>query len=409
MRVALATFGCKLNQYETQQMIQQLIKSGFEIDSIDKQCDFYIINSCAVTSKASKESRMLAKKLSKIGKVIYTGCDSYLEEGLKSQFILVGNSYKTRIVEVIKNNISDISEETKNYPLNEILTQYLGKSRAFIKIQEGCNNHCTYCIIPKLRGKERDKDPNLIIEEINNLKERFSEIVLTGTNIGSYKDFKKLLKRIDSLTGDFRIRISSIEPMYVDKELIDIIASGRFAKHLHIPLQSGSDKILRLMGRDYKTKQYQEIVEYCHKKDIFVGTDIIVGFFNETEEEFEKTYKFIEELPLSFGHVFSYSKRPSTAAANIKGYLPKGPTVRERNRLLRELFAKKRRESMLSKVKSECEVIVESTKIRRKNKLFFKAISSWYFPVLVEKYKKGVAKGIIESADDSFAYLRWQG
>ncbi|WP_022671004.1 tRNA (N(6)-L-threonylcarbamoyladenosine(37)-C(2))-methylthiotransferase MtaB [Hippea alviniae] len=406
MRVALATFGCKLNQYETQQMIQQLTEKGFEIGSIDEPCDFYIINSCAVTSKASKESRMLAKRLSKIGKVIYTGCDSYLEERLKSQFILVGNSYKTRIVEVIESGISDISEDTKNYPLNETLNQYFEKSRAFIKIQEGCNNHCTYCIIPKLRGKERDKDQNLIIKEINNLKEKFPEIVLTGTNIGSYKNFKGLLKRIDSIAGDFRIRISSIEPMYVDKELIDIIASGRFAKHLHIPLQSGSDKILKLMGRDYKTEDYKKIVEYCHKKDIFVGTDVIVGFFNETEEEFDKTYKFIEELPLSFGHVFSYSKRPFTAAANIKGYLPKGPTVKERNRILRELFAKKRRESMLSKVRSECEIVIESTKVKRKNRQFFKAISSWYFPVLVEKYKKGVVKGIIESADDSFAYLK---
>ncbi len=408
MKVAIATFGCKLNQYETQLMIEQLKDSGYEIVDIKENADLYIINTCAVTAKASKEARMLAKKLSKRGKVIYTGCDSYLEQELSNSVTLLGNSYKNNIIKAIAENKCDISEQTKFYPLNSSIHHFFDRSRAFLKIQEGCNNHCTYCIIPFLRGKEREKPKELVIQELKNLIDiGFSEIVLTGTNIGSYTDIKGLLKDISLIRGNFRVRISSIEPMYVDKELIDIVADLNIAKHLHIPLQSGSDKLLKLMGRNYSTKQYRNIVEYCHKKGIFVGTDVIVGFFNEDEEAFKETYRLVEELPFSFGHVFSFSIRPHTAAQNIEGKLPRGPVVRERNRLLRELFESKKKKAIMSLIGKEVEVIVESTYIKTKRGLFRRALSSEYVKIAVKDYKKGLAKCRLVEFDGKYGYGEW--
>ncbi|AEA33151.1 tRNA (N(6)-L-threonylcarbamoyladenosine(37)-C(2))-methylthiotransferase MtaB [Hippea maritima] len=410
MKIAIKTLGCKLNQYETQLMIEDLTKEGHEIVDFEDMANFYIINSCAVTAKASKESRLLAKSAAKRGRVVYTGCDSYLEEKLKDRFILAGNSYKHKIIKLIKNPINDISDETKTYPLERILSQYRGKSRAFVKIQEGCNNHCTYCIISFLRGRERDKEKDKVLSEIESLaKAGFSEIVLTGTNIGSYRDLKGLLRDIDALEGDFRVRISSIEPMYVDKEFIDIVASGRFANHLHIPLQSGSNKILKLMGRNYKREHYEKIVNYCHKKGVFVGCDIIVGFFGETDELFEETYWFVKRLPLSYAHVFSYSKRPNTPAYNLKLDLPKGPVVRQRNRKLRELFEQKKKNSIKQMIGKEVEFIIETTQVNTQKGRFYKAITSQYFPVLVDRYDTGLKIGILKEFDGRFGYVEWAG
>lgn len=410
MRVAIATFGCKLNQYETQLMIEQLQRNGYEVVGVDEEADFYIINSCAVTSKASKEARMLAKRLKRKGMVIYTGCDSYLEKKLEGDVILAGNSFKNSIVEVLKKQNANISEASKFYPLNSTITSFSEKSRAFVKIQEGCNNHCTYCIIPFLRGRERDKDESMVIEEIKRLSKSYPEIVITGTNIGSYKNLKGLIEKISKIDGEFRVRISSIEPMYVDFELIDMIKdSTKISKHLHIPLQSGSEKLLKLMGRRYKKDRFRQIVEYCHKKGIFVGTDVIVGFYGEGEAEFKETYSFIEELPLSFGHVFSYSKRPFTPAERINLTLPKGPVVRERNRILRELFSKKTLESIKSLKGKEVEVVVEPTIVKTEKGEFFKAVSSEYVKVLVKSFKKGLVKCRLVDASNGFGYGQWHG
>ncbi len=410
MRVAIATFGCKLNQYETQLMIEQLQRNGYEVVGVDEEADFYIINSCAVTSKASKEARMLAKRLKRKGMVIYTGCDSYLEKKLEGDVILAGNSFKNSIVEVLKKQNANISEASKFYPLNSTITSFSEKSRAFVKIQEGCNNHCTYCIIPFLRGRERDKDESMVIEEIKRLSKSYPEIVITGTNIGSYKNLKGLIEKISKIDGEFRVRISSIEPMYVDFELIDMIKdSTKISKHLHIPLQSGSEKLLKLMGRRYKKDRFRQIVEYCHKKGIFVGTDVIVGFYGEGEAEFKETYSFIEELPFSFGHVFSYSKRPFTPAERINLTLPKGPAVRERNRILRELFSKKTLESIKSLKGKEVEVVVEPTIVKTEKGEFFKAVSSEYVKVLVKSFKKGLVKCRLVDASNGFGYGQWHG
>ncbi len=403
MRVSVVTFGCKLNQYETQLMCQQL-EDEYELVNPGREADFYIVNSCAVTAKAAKESRLTARRLHRKhpdARIIYTGCDSYLEDDLDA--VLVGNSYKARIKEVLKHLRSDTGEHTKTYPLEAILQNYAGKARAFVKIQEGCDNHCTYCIIPYLRGSERDKPVELVLEEIQNLK-NFGEVVLTGTNIGSYRNLKELLKRIDALNLPLRVRISSIEPMYVDDEFIEIIAGGGFAKHLHIPLQSGSNAVLRLMGRNYKREDFERIALKCHKHGIFLGTDVIVGFYGETDSRFKETCSFIESIPISFGHVFSYSKRPHTPAARLNMPLERGPVVRERNAILKEIFKRKFRESVGSMVGRGTTLVVEPTLVKRGNRELHKSVASQYFPVLVERYREGLVSATIKYFDGEYAY-----
>ena len=405
--VAIATFGCKLNQYESQLMMESL-SSDYEIRAFNQYCDIYIINSCAVTSKAAKESRNAAKaalKRNPDAMVFYTGCDVYIEERLPDNVYLIGNSYKNNIKAAIENRINDISEDTKNYPLYTKINKFRGKNRAFVKIQEGCNNHCTYCIIPRLRGHGRDKSKHLILEEIKGLiNSGFEEIVLCGTDIGSYKHLKGLLREIDKSNLSARIRISSIEPMYVDRELIDIITSGNFARHLHMPLQSGSDKILRLMARNYKCRDYERIVDYASKKGIFVGTDIIVGFYGEDRSAFEETYNFVESLPLAYGHIFSYSKRDYTPAVNLKIGLERGPIVAGRNRLLKELFKDKLKHRMKNFIGHTTDIVVEDTQVKINNKTFYKAIASEYFPVLVkDKVKRSVFE--IKKFDGEYAYI----
>ncbi len=402
-KAAIATFGCKLNQYETQLMIEQL-KEEYEFGKFNDVCDLYIINSCAVTAKAAKESRQTLKKAKKtnpLATIIYTGCDSYLENNLPAT--IVGNSYKNNIKKALQLNYNDTKDNTKTYPIDNTLSNYMEKSRAFIKIQEGCNNRCTYCIIPQLRGRERDKSQNFIIKEIL-LLQNFPEIVLTGTNIGSYKNLKKLLKNIEKLNLSTRIRISSIEPMYIDSEFIDIIAYGNFANHLHIPLQSGSDKILKLMGRNYSKNQFERIVNECNKKGIFVGTDVIVGFFQENEERFKETYNFINSLPLTYGHVFSYSKRPLTPAENIQEQLEKGPIIKQRNAILTKLFQKKLQESVKNMVGRKTSIVIEPTRINKSGKLFYRSIASEYFNVLVKEYKGGLVETTIQYFDGEYAY-----
>lgn len=405
--VAFATFGCKLNQYESQLMTESL-SNNYEIREFNQDCDIYIINSCAVTSKAAKESRNSAKislKRNPGAVVFYTGCDVYLEKNLPDNVYLIGNSYKNNIKTAIENRLNDISENTKTYPLYTKINEFRGKNRAFVKVQEGCDNHCTYCIIPRLRGHQRDKNKYLILEEIKGLSDNgFEEIVLCGTNIGSYSHFKDLLREIEKSNLSARIRISSIEPMYVDKEFIDIIASGNFARHLHMPLQSGSDKILKLMARDYKCEDYEKTLDYADKKGIFVGTDIIVGFYGEDEAAFEETYNFVRSLPLVYAHIFSYSKREHTSAVNLKSRLERGPVVSARNRLLRELFKNKLKNRMKHFIGHTTDIVTEDTQIKIGGTTFYKALSSEYFPVLVKnKMKRCVVN--IKKFDGEYAYI----
>ncbi|MGC8501591.1 MiaB/RimO family radical SAM methylthiotransferase [Desulfurella sp.] len=404
--IAFYTFGCKTNQYETQLMIESIVNQYKVVDKSTK-ADIYVINSCAVTKSASDQSRHVLRKLQRQNPnshIVYTGCDSYLisenDYFDTSNVHIVGNKYKYDILSAIKCSI-DTSLSTKTYNIDKIVS-FWNKSRPFVKIQEGCNNFCSYCVVAHLRGIQRCKDSSLVIKEIENFASQgFGEIVLTGTNIGSYENLKELLKKIDSLKYNFRIRLSSIEPMYVDEELIDIIAQGKFAKHLHIPLQFASDRILKLARRNYTTYDFERIVNYASKKGIFVGTDIIVGF-EETDEDFLATYKFIENNDIVFAHIFTYSHRPFTK--EVSNYVNNN-TLKERSNKLKELINIKFRQKMQQFVNKNTQIVVQQKRTFVQNNEYNFAIASQYFKVLTKIEKKGLIEGKITNFDGVYAYF----
>ncbi len=399
--IAFYTLGCKTNQYETQIMKESILDSKV-VDN--GQADIYVINTCAVTKSASDQSRKILRKLQRQNPdahIIYTGCDSYLikeSDILDSKVHIVGNSYKNNILSALEIEC-DVGIHTKTYDLDRCVS-FWQKSRPFVKIQEGCNNFCSFCVVAHLRGKERSKDELLVINEIKNLVSKgFGEIVLVGTNIGSYKDLKKLLIKIDSLNYDFRIRLSSIEPMYVDRELIDIISEGRSAKHLHIPLQSGSDKVLKLARRNYTAADFSKIVDYASKKGIFIGTDIIVGF-EETHEDFLDTYNFVKNNDITYAHIFTYSPRPFTKEVSN---IAQSNILKERSDSLKELVSNKFKQKIKQFVGKKTQILIQHTKVN--NGKFNLALASQYFKVLTKLEKKGLIEGEIVDFDGVYAYF----
>ncbi|MGC9167333.1 MAG: MiaB/RimO family radical SAM methylthiotransferase [Desulfurella sp.] len=404
--IAFYTFGCKTNQYETQLMIESIVNQYKVVDKSTK-ADIYVINSCAVTKSASDQSRHTLRKLQRQNPnshIIYTGCDSYLIN--KDDYFdannlhIVGNKYKYDILSAIQRSV-DTSLPTKTYNIDKVVS-FWQKSRPFVKIQEGCSNFCSYCVVARLRGIQRCKDSSLVIKEIENFASQgFGEIVLTGTNIGSYENLKELLRKIDSLKYNFRIRLSSIEPMYVDKELIDIIASGKFAKHLHIPLQSASDRILKLAHRNYTAYDFEKIVDYASKKGIFIGTDIIVGF-EETDEDFLATYKFIENNDIVFAHIFTYSHRPFTK--EVSCYIDNS-ILKERSNKLKELINVKFKQKMQQFINKSTQIIVQQKRTFVQNDEYNLALASQYFKVLTKIEEKGLIEGKITNFDGVYAYF----
>lgn len=404
--IAFYTFGCKTNQYETQIMVESLL-DRYKVVDANSQADIYVINTCAVTKSASDQSRHILRKLQRQNPnshIIYTGCDSYLiDENDYNESVnvhVVGNKYKYTLLDAL-NCSKDTSVPTKNYSIDKNISSW-NKSRAFVKIQEGCENFCTYCVVAHLRGLQRFKEAALVLEEVENLaKQGFNEIVLTGTNIGSYKNLKELLMQIVQLNYDFRVRLSSVEPMYVDRQLIDIIAQGKFAKHLHIPLQSASNKILKLARRNYTACDFEKIVDYASKKGIFVGTDIIVGF-EETHEDFLTTYKFIENNDIAFAHIFTYSHRPFTKETSIT---TDPSALKERSNKLKELVNKKFKQKMQDFIGKNTQIVVQSKRINTDSKEFNLALASQYFKVLTKLEKPGLIDGKITKFDGVYAYF----
>lgn len=400
-KIAFYTLGCKVNQYETA-LLKDSVATKCQIVSDKEIADIYVINSCAVTQHSSDQARHFLRKVQKLNPkshIIYTGCDSYLIENIASEHVhIVGNVYKKDILSALK-CCRDTSAQTKTYDINVELRS-IDKSRAFIKIQEGCRNFCAFCVVAHLRGKERQKEPEIVLREISHFVIKgYKEIVLTGTNIGSYNNLKDLLKQIDTMKGDFRVRISSIEPMYVDKELLDIIAQGRFARHLHIPLQSASDRVLKIANRGYTIKDFENIVNYASKKGIFIGTDIIVGFM-ESDVDYEATYSFLEQNDITFAHIFTYSQRPFT----FKSIFIDTETLRIRMMRLKSLMHEKFIEKMQTIVGKYTEIVVESTLVERNGVIYNKATASEYFRVLTNNPAKKVW-GKVQAFDGEYAYF----
>jgi len=347
-KVALATLGCKVNQYETELIREQLEKSGFKPVSFGEKAGIYIINTCSVTEKAAQKSIELIKKArNRSSLVVVTGCYAEAEKGkLKDMFpwidLVVGNKEKSNIGNIINGNGKN-HQEKQTY-----IGSFNAHNRAFVKVEDGCNQFCTYCIIPYVRGREiRSRSLSEVTREMKNLaKQGFKEIVLTGINLGLYgTDLNPqvklvgLLRKAENLKEKIRIRLSSLEPHLLSMELIDFIAQSPWiCPHLHLPLQSGDAEILKRMGRRYTLEEYRKLLRKVREKipSIAITSDVMVGFPGEEESHFSNTYRFLQEMKFSRLHIFRFSPRKETRAYSIKPRVEEN-VKKERSKLLRDL------------------------------------------------------------------------
>lgn len=332
MKVSVFSFGCKVNQYESQLMRDIFSLNGYQV-SENGNFDLAVINSCCVTSKAEKHCRNLIKKLLMNGKEVWlTGCWIKKDERkIKELFSMVKLIDKEFLL------TSFFPKEVKT------ITRFSSHTRAFIKIEDGCENFCSYCIIPYVRGKVKSRNEEEIILEVKNLSENgYSEFVFTGVNLGVYgsdtdTDLVSLLQKIFSINKVKRVRLSSIELFNVSDELIDFLSENeKFCPHFHIPLQSGSDRILKLMKRKYTVKKYLKLIEKIKKKlpSVTFTTDVMVGFPGEEESDFEKTCKVVEKVGFLKVHVFPFSVREGTSAERLQGVVAAGEKKERVKRLL---------------------------------------------------------------------------
>ena len=380
--VALHTLGCKLNFSETSTIGNQFLKNGFSVVDMKDKADVYVFNTCTVTENAEKECRQLVRRVLRNNPnayVIVTGCYAQLRadeiSAIDGVDAVLGSNEKFEIFSLLKDfNKKELSciYVSPNDELNKFglasSTDADSRTRAYFKIQDGCDYKCTFCTIPLARGKSRSMNPDLVVEEFTNLvKQGYKEIILTGVNVGDYGksydlDFYELLKKLIRVKGDFRIRISSIEPNLLTDEIINLTAeSEKLCKHFHIPLQSGSDAILRSMQRRYSAEDYRQVILKTKHliPDVGIGVDVIVGYPGETEKEFMETYNFLLDLPISYLHVFTYSERPDTKALTISESVD--PSERKRrNKMLRILSDKKKNYFYNQMIGKNVDVLFES-------------------------------------------------
>ena len=341
-KVAFFTLGCKVNQYETNGMAQKLMDK-YEVVEPEEKADIYIINTCSVTNMSDRKSRQMirrAKEMNKDAFVIVVGCYAEVAkeeiEKIDEVDLVLGNHQKANIDKYIEayfdgKNIDDTAIENYFYDFGSIT--YTEKTRAVIKVQDGCNNFCTYCIIPYARGRICSRKPESVIDEITKIAdEGIKEVVITGIQVSAYgKDFDNeyrlidLLEEINKIDGIERIRLGSIEPLMITDEFCNRARKiEKLCHHFHLSLQSGCDKTLKEMNRKYTTDQFRDVVRRLRNvyDDVILTTDIIVGFPNETDEDFEKTYEFLKEIKFYKMHVFKYSPRKGTVAAKMKNQIP---------------------------------------------------------------------------------------
>ena len=360
MKAAFYTLGCKVNSYETEAVIEQFEKAGYEIVDYESYADVYVVNSCMVTNTGERKSKKYIRRPLQSNPdaiTIVMGCLSQLKasemleiEGVK---IVLGTKNRDKILEYIDTyretgeilNRVEMLENHEAYD-NLVINDFKGHQRAFLKIQDGCNNFCTYCIIPYTRGRIRSKEKNLVLQEAKRLVDSgHIEIVLTGIHTGGYGQdlenysFANLLSDLEAIEGLKRIRISSIEMTELDDQVVDVISrSHKIVNHLHIPLQSGSDRILKLMNRKYTTEEFVKKIEELKMKmpNLAITTDIIVGFPSESEADFNEQMTVIDRVNFQELHVFPFSKREGTLASKMKEQIPNEIKKERVHRLLKK-------------------------------------------------------------------------
>lgn len=381
-KVAFLTLGCKTNQYETNGMMQQFLDAGYEICNADEEPDIYIVNTCTVTNIADRKSRQSLRKVKnkKDTIVIAVGCYAQVAKDTLQNMpeidIILGNKEKKNIIkyiedyEISKNKIVDVANINMQQDFDEYgCITYTEKARTTIKIQDGCNNFCSYCLIPYARGRVRSRNKENILEEARKIANKgIKEIVLTGIHIASYgKDFNEeyelvdLLEDLNKIEGIERIRLGSLEPTIITEEFVERLTKlDKICNHFHLSLQSGCDETLKRMNRKYTTKEFREVVKRLRDniKDVNLTTDIIVGFPGETEEEFNTTYEFLKEIKFYKMHIFKYSKRDGTIAATMPNQID-GNIAEQRSKKLIELSERNQKEYEKKYAGKEVEVLFE--------------------------------------------------
>ena len=382
-KVSFITLGCKVNQYETNAMMQKFQENGYEIVEIDNVSDICVVNTCTVTNMSDRKSRQALRKVKDKNKdaiIVATGCyaQSSKEELEKMPEIdvVLGNEEKRDIVKYVEKYfeqnqkltaVQDISVQKEFEDMGQI--SYTEKIRAVIKVQDGCNQFCSYCIIPYARGRVRSRNAESIIKEITQIAQNgIKEVVITGIHVASYgRDFGnengliELLEKINEIEGIKRIRLGSLEPKIITEEFMQRLSKlEKICHHFHLSLQSGCDATLKRMNRKYTTSEVKEIIERLRRyyDDVMLTTDIIVGFPGETEEEFETTYQFLKQAKLYKMHVFQYSPRKGTKAAVMENQI--SPEIKaKRSKVLIELSNKNQKEINAQYIGKELKVLFE--------------------------------------------------
>jgi threonylcarbamoyladenosine tRNA methylthiotransferase MtaB len=401
MRIAFSTLGCKINQFETDTMQQDLLSHGNTVVPFDAEADVYIINTCSVTAKSDTQSKQVIRSAVRRGngaKVVVTGC--YAEmcpeeiQSMPGVALVIGNRDKAGISDKVMSMASPNSLDSLSAS-KSVLNALHNRTRGFLKIQDGCNNRCSYCIVPVARGGSRSAGPDDVLREFKRLVDRgCPEVVLTGIHIGTYgSDLEQnisltnMLQKLVPSRGLTRIRLSSIEPNEITRDMINYLGQG-LCRHLHVPLQSGDDVILASMKRNYTSHFYQDLLEHIAKQipGVALGADIIVGYPGEGEKEFQNTMNLVERSPLTHLHVFSYSPRPGTPAAEMKNQIPE-LIKKERSASLRLLAIKKNLLFRKMHQGSKLDVVVED-KLDRATGLLT-GLTDNYIRVMISGAKTG--------------------
>lgn len=412
MKIACVTLGCRTNQHDTAEMQTLLEQEGFSIVNAKEKADAYVINTCTVTQRSDTSSRLAVKKSLAINPnalVVFTGCYAQLNPEEASEIhgldIVLGNADKLDVASLIKRKLLNPDQPWGKGPSTEIIMSdihkkrifrtipvrnFQGMTKAFIKVQTGCDEKCSFCTVVRARGKSvSDTRENIIHNVQEAIASGFKEITLTGINLGTWgmernETFTSLVRDIVELSGDFRVRLSSINPMEIDNDLIRLIAeSAKLCSHLHIPLQSGDDAILKSMRRNYNRSQYVDVVQRAVAAipGLGLGADIIVGYPGETEEAFENTRKIIEQFPFSYLHVFPYSPRRGTEAHPLKDNVP-GNIKKQRSHILTQLVRQKALKYRQQFLDQPHTVLIENQRDIKSG--WLKGHTSNYIPVILQ-------------------------
>lgn len=426
-KVALHNLGCKVNAYEVEAMQQLLEKAGYEIVPFTEGADVYLINTCTVTNIADRKSRQMlhkAKKMNPDAIVVAAGCYAQADtEKLKEDNavdLILGNNQKTQIVEVLKEYEKEHSKQVQVIEINHTkeyeelsIEQTAEHVRAYIKVQDGCNQFCTYCIIPFARGRVRSRKIADVLREVETLASKgYKEVVLTGIHLSSYGvDFSKeeresllsLIQAVSKVEGIQRIRLGSLEPRIITEEFLEgIVATGKVCPHFHLSLQSGCNKTLKNMNRRYSAQEYAEKCELIRKyyPAPALTTDVIVGFPMETEEDFEESYEFVKNIHFYETHIFKYSRRHGTKAAAMDGQLTEAVKAQRSEKLLElhDIRAKEYEEAMIGKT---IELLLEE-EIEEDGKMWYVGHSREYVRAVIEKTEAHQVNDLVEAKVTGF-------